>query len=587
MRPTAAQCPSEAALSAFALGKLDHSATEWIGRHLADCPACRAVVEQAPADSLVHRLRGEGAGGVSSPLAVTPSRQGSATSGGLPPPAPAVDPNDLPPALRDHPRYRIVRQLGQGGMGVVYQAEHKIMDRLVAVKVIIHTLLDSPEAAERFTREVKAAAKLDHPNIVRAFDAEQAGELQLLAMEYVEGRSLADVLAKKGPLPVAHACHYARQAALGLQHAHERGMVHRDIKPHNLMLTAKGVVKILDFGLAKVFSERRTTDGLTRDNAMMGTPEYIAPEQAQDTKAADIRADIYSLGCTLFCLLAGRPPFTGGDWLAVVMAHLQEPPPPLEGLRPEVPPGLAAVVARMLAKDPAQRPQTPMEVAEALAPFVKAEGAKLVPTQTPDAALPRAASEDNEGPPDGRAARESRSTRTALPPAGWRRRRVLVGAALGVLLTGGVVAGIVVVPRSAPNPTLPEPPVPTPASTDAAKVAKSMTLLHDADKELTELKFPPEAHVKRYLKQEARQDLEAAIQAIGKGQRGQAVQAHFDRVREKLQGLDDRIDPAAAKKAKGKSLAGKNQDILAAVATLLDQAANTLKEAKVLESSPP
>src|SRR5947207_4854580 len=128
-------------------------------------------------------------------------------------------------------------------------------------------------------------------------------------MEYVEGKSLADVVQRKGPLPVAHACHYVRQAALGLQHAHERGMVHRDLKPHNLMLTPKGTVKILDFGLAKLASERQSRGGLTQDNAVLGTPAYMAPEQAQKTKTADIRADIYSLGCTLFCLLTGREPF--------------------------------------------------------------------------------------------------------------------------------------------------------------------------------------------------------------------------------------------------------------------------------------
>jgi serine/threonine protein kinase len=218
---------------------------------------------------------------------------------------------------------------------------------------------------------LQIAAQLDHRNIVRAYDAERAGDLQLLAMEFVEGQSLAELVTKKGPLPIAYACNYVLQAALGLQHAHERNMVHRDIKPQNLMLTTKGVVKILDFGLARLRSERRTSNELTRDNAMMGTPEYIAPEQAQDSKKADIRADIYSLGCTLFFLLTGRPPFRGSDWLAVVMAHLKDAPPPLENWRADVPPELADLVTRMLAKDPAARLQTPKEVAEALLPFTK------------------------------------------------------------------------------------------------------------------------------------------------------------------------------------------------------------------------
>jgi hypothetical protein len=372
MPPTAPQHPSDADLAAFALGKLAPAAAGAVEHHLADCPACRTVVEYTPGDPLVGLLRQANPADRSASRALTPSLQGSVTKGSLPPPAPALNPEDLPPALRDHPRYRIIRLLGQGGMGVVYQAEHKLMERLVAVKVISRALVDQPEAAERFNREVRAAARLDHPHIVKAYDAERAGDLQLLAMEYVEGKSLADVLQKKGPLPVAHACHYARQAALGLQHAHERGMVHRDLKPQNLMLTPRGIVKILDFGLAKLASERTRQKGLTHENTIMGTPDYLAPEQAQNTKAADIRADIYSLGCTLFCLLAGRPPFAGENAMPIILAHMQDAPPALESLRPDVPPGLAALVARMLAKDPAERPQTPQEVAEALAPFAKA-----------------------------------------------------------------------------------------------------------------------------------------------------------------------------------------------------------------------
>jgi hypothetical protein len=191
-------------------------------------------------------------------------------------------------------------------------------------------------------------------------------------MEYVAGLSLADVVQKKGPLPIAHACHYVRQAALALQHAHEKGMVHRDIKPHNLMLTPKGAVKVLDFGLAKVRSEQAAGKHATSADVVLGTPEYMAPEQAVNTKGADIRADIYALGCTLFHLLTGGPPFAGETPLAVVMAQMQAAPPAVEALRPDVPADLADLVRRMLTKDPARRPQTPKEVAEALLPFTKA-----------------------------------------------------------------------------------------------------------------------------------------------------------------------------------------------------------------------
>jgi serine/threonine protein kinase len=302
-------------------------------------------------------------------------------------PTPAGPPRDLPPELANHPRYRILRELGRGGMGVVYQARQTMMDRQVVIKVINKSLLDRPQALERFAREVRAAAKLAHPNIVTAYDAEQAGDLHMLVMEFVPGRSLAEVLHRQGPLPVALACDYARQAALGLQHAFEQGMVHRDIKPANLMLTPQGQVKILDFGLARMASESGPGSGLTASGAYMGTPDYSAPEQATDARKADIHADLYSLGCTLYCLLAGRPPFREETPVLTILAHLEKEPPPLPELRPEVPAGLWAVVARLLAKDPAGRYQAPAEVARALAPFCEvaanAPPARVPPRPTP------------------------------------------------------------------------------------------------------------------------------------------------------------------------------------------------------------
>ncbi len=300
------------------------------------------------------------------------------------PHAASPPPADLPPGLAHHPRYRILRELGRGGMGVVYQAEQTMMDRRVAIKVINKSLLDHPDALERFGREVKAAARLTHPNIVIAFDAEQVGDLHMLVMEYVEGQSLDQVLRRHGPLPVAHACHYVRQAALGVQYAFERGMVHRDIKPANLMLAPRSQVKILDFGLAKVISEATAQLSLTASGAYMGTPEYCAPEQATDARQADTRADIYSLGCTLYALLAGRPPFQGDVAVLTALAHMSKEPTPLPEVRPEVPAELWAVVARTLAKDPAQRYQTPAELAQALAPFCKkGQGQAAAPTPAP------------------------------------------------------------------------------------------------------------------------------------------------------------------------------------------------------------
>jgi uncharacterized protein (TIGR03067 family) len=295
---------------------------------------------------------------------------------------PTVLPGKVPTALAEHPRYRIVELLGQGGMGAVYKAQHLLMDRLVALKVINAELLGNPAAIERFRREVKAAAKLTHPNIVTAYDAEQAGDSHFLVMEFVEGQSLARLLAEQGPLPVAQACEYARQAALGLQHAFEKGMVHRDVKPANLMLTPQGQVKVLDFGLARFAQESQpavlpeatsaagpSAESLTQVGAVMGTLDYIAPEQVGEAHTADIRADIYSLGCTLYDLLAGHPPFPNETALHKALAHVVKTARPLTELRKDVPQALAKVVARMMAKDPVRRYPTPAAVAQALAPF--------------------------------------------------------------------------------------------------------------------------------------------------------------------------------------------------------------------------
>ena len=301
----------------------------------------------------------------------------------------AVCVEELPAELQDHPRYRIVELIGRGGMGNVYRAEHRLMNRPVAIKLINSQLIRQPQAVERFRREVQAAAKLTHPNIVTAYDAEQAGEVHFLVMEFVEGTDLASVVKHRGPMSVVEACECIRQAAEGLQHAHEKGMVHRDIKPHNLMLSAEGQVRILDFGLAGFVTESVVVDAasvqtsqnadagsvghghLTMAGSVMGTPDYIAPEQAKDAHSADIRADIYSLGCTLHFLLTGKPPFVSDSIIAKLKAHAELVPESLTKLRGDVPQELSNVVARMMAKKAAERFQTPAAVAEALAPFAK------------------------------------------------------------------------------------------------------------------------------------------------------------------------------------------------------------------------
>ncbi len=275
-----------------------------------------------------------------------------------------IHPASLPPELRDHPKYEVVRELGRGGMGVVYLARNRLMGRM---EVLEAKRFDDPDAAARFRREIRSAAQLNHPNVVKAHAAVEVRGLLLLAMEYVEGPDLERLVKERGPLPVADACEYVRQAALGLQHALEKGMVHRDVKPQNLMLAVqegKPVVKVLDFGIAKAIQAPAGDEsGPTGKSAMPGTPDYIAPEQIRDATRADIRADIYSLGCTLYFLLTAAPPFRAASLLKLLEAHVSAEATPLNRVRKDVPAELAAVAARMMAKDPARRFQTPAEAA--------------------------------------------------------------------------------------------------------------------------------------------------------------------------------------------------------------------------------
>ncbi len=271
-------------------------------------------------------------------------------------------------------KYKLLDHLGQGGMGNVYLCEHKVMRRLVAIKVLPHDQAKDPAALERFHREARAAAALDHPNIVRAHDVDHDGRHHFLVMEYVEGSCLQDIVKQKGPMDVTRAAHYVRQAALGLHHAHLAGLVHRDIKPGNLLLDRQGIVKVLDMGLARFFRDHADTLTQQQDEkAILGTADYLAPEQAIDSHAVDIRADVYSLGATFYYLLAGRPPFGEGKTVAQkLLLHQMKEPPPVRELRPEVPEGLAAVVATMMAKAPEDRYQTPADVYEALAEWTQA-----------------------------------------------------------------------------------------------------------------------------------------------------------------------------------------------------------------------
>ena len=266
-------------------------------------------------------------------------------------------------------KYKILERIGSGGMGVVYLAEHKLMQRRVAVKVLPVPLAQDPWFLEYFYREAQAIAALDHPNIVHAHDIDQDGNLHFLVMEYVDGSSLQAIVSKLGPMDYGRVPHYVVQAALGLQHAHESGIVHRDIKPANLLLDRRGIIKILDMGLAHFFAHIPPEVFPNKDQGkrIVGTDDYLAPEQIVDSDDVDIRADIYSLGATAYFLLTGNPPFHLEERdNHKLMSHLLRTPKPIREVRPEVPEELAAVINRMMAKNPWERQQRPKEIVSAL-----------------------------------------------------------------------------------------------------------------------------------------------------------------------------------------------------------------------------
>lgn len=291
------------------------------------------------------------------------------------PPAPA---QPVGPGLGTFGQYRLLAKIGEGGMGTVYKAMHTRLEKIVAVKVLSASGTRDPAVLARFDREMKAVGRLEHQNIVGAHDAGEAAGVHFLVMEYVDGINLDQLLERHGPLAVSDACELIRQAAIGLQEAHEHGMVHRDIKPSNLMLTVqrrkkklRGVVKILDLGLAFLADQKRNGE-LTVTGQLMGTIDYMSPEQVESSRRAEIRSDVYSLGVTLYKLLCGHTPFADLKHASLrkrLQAVVSLPPPPIAGLRPDLPPEVAALVDRMLAKNAADRPATPEEVAEALTPF--------------------------------------------------------------------------------------------------------------------------------------------------------------------------------------------------------------------------
>jgi serine/threonine protein kinase len=275
--------------------------------------------------------------------------------------------------------YELLDKLGQGGMGVVFKARHTRLDKLVAIKVLAKQIADDPEVLERFNREMKAVGALEHANIVRALDADEHMGTHYLVLEYIEGQNLQELVKQRGPLAIADACWLVRQTALALAHAHERGLVHRDIKPSNLMLTKQGQLKVLDLGLV-LLVENAWGPSLTASGDSLGTPDYMAPEQWADARRVDHRTDLYALGCTLYCLLVGCPPFGYEQYRSAankMTAHMQSPVRNLRDQRAEVPEALARLCCRLLEKSPENRTSSAAELARELEPFCGQPGTAL------------------------------------------------------------------------------------------------------------------------------------------------------------------------------------------------------------------
>src|SRR5262245_14421493 len=352
-----ASCPTDEQLLLFIPGELAPEMASSVTAHLETCVSC-----QSRLTTLRHRTS-------TTPIEPTtpPPRLDR-----RPPALPAVGGSDSPtvslplPPLRVPERigqYQLLKQIGRGGMGLVYLAQHVRLGRTVAIKILPGLHLSDRSAIVRLQREITAAGRVQHPNIVFATDANEEDGIDYLVMEYIDGIDIGRLVGALGPLPCPAACEIIRQAALGLAHIHACGLVHRDLKPSNLMLAADGVVKILDLGLARLREGQPTgEESQTQTGYLLGTADYVSPEQLHDPHGADVRSDLYSLGCTFFKLLAGQAPFSGSDHGSIARkldAHRYASVPSIRSLRSDVPEEVEAVLARLLKKEPGDRFQDP------------------------------------------------------------------------------------------------------------------------------------------------------------------------------------------------------------------------------------
>lgn len=383
-------------LKRFAAGDMPVELIEEFAEHLGQCSPCQARLRELPesVDGLLDDLRSisrtgpaDDASWQAEMRALEAGSQGWIVDASSSPAATTtVAESSKTPRLPEMlGEYRILALLGRGGMGAVYRAVHQRLDKVVAIKVLAPERLGDPAAADRFGREMRAVGRLNHPHVVSATDAGEVEGAPYLVMEFLDGIDLSRLLKRHGALAAADACEIVRQAALGLQYAHSHGLVHRDVKPSNLLLTpateqvSGGLVKVADLGVALLReSNDGHADGSTSTTLLLGSLDYMAPEQADDAHQVDHRADLYGLGCTLYELLTGKPPFAAPEYrtrLQKLKAHALAPPPRLAGLAPQVPPGLDPLLELLLAKEPAGRFASAADLAAALEPF--AAGADL------------------------------------------------------------------------------------------------------------------------------------------------------------------------------------------------------------------